>query len=57
MLNNTSFNIGDITNRVSFNSPSTGIIQKSHPRSNFIRFHAKSKMAEWVFSGYPRLTE
>lgn len=55
MLNVTSFKIGDITNQVSFNAPCTGIIQKSHPRSNFIRFHAKSNMAEWVFSDYPRL--
>lgn len=53
----TSFKIGDITNKVSFNSPCTGIIQKSHPRSNFVRFHYKSKMAEWVFSDYPRLVE
>ena len=56
MLNNiTSFNIGDITSKVSFNAPSTGIIQKSHPRSNFERFYYKSEMASWVFSDYPRL--
>lgn len=56
MLNhNTSFNIGDITNQVSFNTPCTGLIQKSHPRSNFVRFHARSSMSEWVFSNYPRL--
>lgn len=53
----TSFKIGDITNKVSFNSPCTGIIQKSHPRSNFVRFHYQSKMAGWVFSDYPRLVE
>lgn len=54
MLN---FNIGDLTNTVSLNTPCTGIIQKSHPRSNFKRFHVKSPMAEWVFSDYPRLKE
>lgn len=53
----TSFKIGDITNKVSFNAPCTGIIQKSHPRSNFVIFHTKSRMAEWVFSDYPRLVE
>lgn len=56
MLNNiASFKIGDITNQVSFNAPCTGIIQKSHPRSNFVRFHVHSDMAKWVFSDYPRL--
>lgn len=57
MLNRTSFNIGDVTNQVSFNAPSSGIIQRSHPRSNFVRFHARSKIADWVFSDYPRLVE
>lgn len=50
MLNLTSFNIGEITSKVSFNSPSTGIIQKSHPRSKFIRFHYNSPRADRVFS-------
>lgn len=57
MLNVTSFNIGDITSRVSLNTPSTGIIQKSHPRSNFVRFHARSSMSEYVLSDFPRLTK
>ena len=33
MLNVTSFNIGEITSKVSLNTPSSGIIQRSHPRS------------------------
>lgn len=57
MLNVTSFNIGDITSKVSFNAPSTGIIQKSHPRSKFIRFHAKSLTAERAFSARPVLAK
>lgn len=57
MLNVTSFNIGEITSKVSLNTPSTGIIQKSHPRSNFTRFHAKSPRAEYVLSDFPRLTK
>lgn len=57
MLNVTSFNIGEITSKVSLNTPSTGIIQKSHPRSNFTRFHASSPRAEYVLSDFPRLTK
>lgn len=57
MLNVTSFNIGDITSKVSLNAPSTGIIQRSHPRSNFVRFHARSPMSECVLSDSPRLTK
>lgn len=52
---NTSIKLGD-TN-VTFNAPCTGMIQKSHPKSNFMRFHKSSKMADWVFSDYPRLKE
>jgi hypothetical protein len=57
MLNTVTLNIGDCTNKVSFNTPSTGIIQKSNPKSNFISFHSKSELAEYVFSEYPRLTK
>lgn len=57
MLNVTSFNIGEITSKVSLNTPSTGIIQKSHPRSNFTRFHTRSPRAEYVLSDFPRLTK
>lgn len=48
MLN--TFKIGGNTTsaKVSFNSPSTGIIQKSHPKSRFIRCHAKSNLADWI---------
>lgn len=55
MLNNTTFEIGQITNKVSFNTPCTGLMQKSHPKSNFQQFPKDCKMAEWVFSDYPRL--
>jgi hypothetical protein len=48
MLNTTvnSFKIGGNTTKVSFNTPSIGMIQKSHPKSKFIKFHFTSKMAE-----------
>lgn len=51
MLNVTSFNIGEITSKVSLNTPSSGIIQRSHPRSKFVRFHSRSSMSEYAFSG------
>lgn len=50
---NTSIKLGN-TN-VSFNAPCTGMMQRSHPKSLFIRFNAHSNLAEWVFSDYPRL--
>lgn len=50
MLNVTSFNIGEITSKVSLNTPSSGIIQRSHPRNKFVRFHSRSPMSEYAFS-------
>lgn len=55
MLNVTSFNIGEITSKVSLNTPSSGIIQRSHPRSKFVRFHSRSPMS--AFSSRPRLSK
>lgn len=53
MLNVTSFNIGEITSKVSLNTLSSGIIQRSHPRSKFVRFHSRSSMSEYAFSSRP----
>lgn len=55
MLNNTSYKIGGNTTEVSFNTPATGIIQKSHPKSRFINCHRGSKMADWLFDDVPQL--
>lgn len=44
MLNVTSFNIGEITSKVSLNTPSSGIIQRS-------------PMSEYAFSSRPRLSK
>lgn len=52
---NTSIKLGN-TN-VTFNAPCMGMIQKSHSKSMFMRFHQNSKMADWVFSDCPRLKE
>lgn len=52
---NTSIKLGN-TN-VTFNAPCTGMMQKSHPKSNFVRFKNTSPASRWVFSFYPRLTE
>lgn len=50
MLNTFKIGGNTTTSTVSFNSPSTGIIQKSHPKSRFIRCHAKSKLADWIMA-------
>lgn len=55
MLNSTSYKIGGNTTTVSFNSPSTGIIQKSHPKSRFIRCEKGSPMEGWIFGEKPHL--
>lgn len=38
-------------------APCVGTLQKTHRRSNFVRFHVTSKMAGWVFSDSPHLHE
>lgn len=48
MLN--TFKIGGNSTSVTFNQPSTGIIQKSHPKSKIIRIHSKSKLADEVLN-------
>jgi hypothetical protein len=46
MLNNyNSFKIGAPTTNVSFNTPSMGMIQKSHPLSKFVKFHFTSQLS------------
>jgi len=49
MLNKTNIKMGSNTSNVTFNTPSTGMIQRSHPKSFFIRFQRGSKMEEYVF--------
>lgn len=44
-----TFKIGGATASVSFNSPCTGIIQKSHPKSRFKKFHHTSSLAKEFF--------
>lgn len=46
---NTSVIVGGSTQNVTFNSPCTGILQKSTTLSKFIRFQKGSTMEEWVF--------
>ena len=55
MLNHT-YN-DNSTHSVVMNPPCVGTLQKSHPRSKFVRFHKGSNYASWVFSEIPRLTE
>ncbi len=53
MLN--TFKIGGNTTNVSFTNPSTGIIQKSHPKSTFVRCQKGSSMEDWLFDDNPCL--
>lgn len=45
----TYIRMGDTTNKVQFNTPSTGMMQRSHPKSKFLRFQKGSNMEKWIF--------
>lgn len=49
MLNTTNLKLGSNSQSVSFNSPSTGMLQKSHPKSRFVRFQRGSQMEAELF--------
>lgn len=53
MLNSTQIKLGSNSQTVQFNSPSSGMLQRSNPKSFFIRFAKGSKMEDWVFSDNP----
>lgn len=55
MFNSTSYKIGGNSTTVSFNAPSTGVIQKSHPKSRFVRCAKGSKMEGWLFDENPHM--
>jgi len=49
MLNTTNIKMGSHTSNMTFNATSNGMMQRSNPKSFFIRFHKDSKMAEYIF--------
>jgi len=49
MLNTTHIKMGSNTSNVILNTPSTGMMQRSHPKSFFIRFALGSKMEKKIF--------
>ena len=49
MLNSTNIKLGSNSQTVQFNSPSSGILQRSHPKSIFLRFQINSNLEEMVF--------
>lgn len=53
MLNTNILNMNQSTTKVSLSTPSTGIIQRSHPRSRFIRFQKGSEIESTVFPTHP----
>ena len=46
---NTDIKLGSNSQTVKFNAPSHGMMQRSHPRSVFVRFQKDSAMEKWVF--------
>lgn len=52
MFNNTS-NTSITKTSVSFNSPATGILQRSHPKSKFVRFSQGSDYEKVIFGIEP----
>lgn len=52
MFNNTTYN-----SSVNIKPACSGMLQQSHPKSFFMRFHKDSKKAEWIFSTSPCLKE
>lgn len=52
MLNTTQTTIkmGSNTSNVTFNQPSSGMMQRSHPKSFFTKFSAGSAMEDWIFN-------
>lgn len=49
MFNSTNINLKSSSTTVQFNTPCTGILQRSHPRSVFIRFQKESEMERNIF--------
>lgn len=50
MLNSTRIELGSNSQTVQFNTPSSGMMQRSHSKSFFIRFAKSSAMEGWVFN-------
>jgi hypothetical protein len=55
MLNNhaTTIKLGSNSQTVQFNTPSSGMMQRSHPKSRFIKFDNGSNLAISIFSENP----
>ena len=49
MFNKTSLKVGSNSQTVHFNTPSSGILQKSHPKSRFVRFQRGSEYEKKIF--------
>lgn len=50
---NTSIKLGSNSQSVTFNNPSTGMLQRSHSKSYFLRFQKTSEMKDWIFDPDP----
>ncbi len=47
------WNTTNNTNKTEINSPATGIIQKSNPKSFFLRMQNQSELSKEIFSNNP----
>lgn len=45
----------NFVNSVNIKPACSGLLQKSHPKSFFQRFHKNSKMSDWIFDEEPCL--
>lgn len=50
MLNTTNIRMGSSTSNVTLNTPSHGMMQRSHPKSFFINFNMASPLASYIFN-------
>jgi len=49
-ISQTNIKMGSHTSNVTFNQPSSGMMQRSHPKSFFVKFSGGSKMEDWIFN-------
>lgn len=53
MFNSTQIKLGSNSQTVQFNTPSSGMLQRSHPKSFFLRFAKGSTLEKWIFDEKP----
>lgn len=49
MFNTTNIKMGSVTSEITLNTPSHGMIQRSHPKSFFVRCQNGSALSKMIF--------